>query len=91
VHRELVECPLRAHLLHDADQRVDHEDDPEQRVGERPDREHDHEHRAEDRVEAREDVGLNDLAVCAAGPLAAVVHETLRDAFAHLRIRQPGR
>src|SRR5690606_41792819 len=40
-HGEPVEGALRPHLLHDADRRVDDEDDPEQRVLERAHHEQD--------------------------------------------------
>ena len=58
--RELVERLLRLQLLADPDRRVDHRDQPEQGVGEQPQREHDHEEDGEDRVEEREDVAGDD-------------------------------
>ena len=72
-HRELVERALGAHLLDDADERVAHEDDAEQRVLRMPDREDHHEQHAQDGVEAREDVRPQDLAEGATRALAAGV------------------
>ena len=91
-HGEPVEGPLGPDLLHDADQRVRDQDDPEQGVLRCAEHQDHDEQRAEDRVEPGEDVGPDDLAVRAAGPLAGVVRlppsDPLRDLGA---VRPTGR
>ena len=61
-HGEPVEGALGAPLLHDADQGVGHQHEPEEPVLRVAEHEDQHEHRAEDRVEPREDVRPRDLA-----------------------------
>jgi hypothetical protein len=61
-HREAVERPLRAPLLHAADHGVGDDDHAEERDLPWPHDHHDHEEGADDGVEAGEDVGARDLA-----------------------------
>jgi hypothetical protein len=61
-HAQPFEGALGAQLLHDADRRVRHEHDAEQRVLERTDDRDDHQHRPEQRVEPGEHVGPDDPA-----------------------------
>ena len=83
-HGELVEGALGAHLLDDADERIAHQHDAEQRVLRMPDREDHHEQHAQDGVEAREDVRPQDLAEGATRSLAAGVGLAPFDALSDL-------
>ncbi len=88
-HRELVELPLRAQLLHDTHQRVGDQHETEQGVLDRPDDQDHHQEAPEQRVEPRQHVRADDLADGARGRGRDVVHLSARDAFGDLGLRKP--
>ena len=87
---EPVKGALGPLLLHDADQGVGDDDEPEQRIVVRPDPQNRDEQRAEQAVERGEDVGPDDVGGAAARPARDVVDEPLPDPVRYLRRRQPG-
>ncbi|MGX1255334.1 hypothetical protein RKD48_007845 [Streptomyces ambofaciens] len=88
--RELVQGPLRAHLLDDADQGVGEDDTAEQSVLHRTDDHDDDEQHADDRVDTGEQVAPDDLADAAARAGRHVVDASGGDALGDLDRRQPG-
>ncbi len=89
-HREPVERPLRAPLLHDTDQRVEQQHEAEQRVLTLAEDEDEHEHRAENRVEPRQDVRAENLTERAAGAIVGDVHLALTHTQGDVIRREPG-
>src|SRR5439155_871419 len=82
--RQLVQLPLRADLLEDADRGVRDQHHAERRVLDLAEDEDDGEHHAEDGVETREDVRPQDLAVGTAGLFLRLVGQAASDALLHL-------
>ena len=88
-HGEPVEGDLGSQLLDDADQRVGHQDDPEQRVAVLLGGQHHQQERAEDGVEAGEDVGAQDVADGATVVVGRDVDEAAGTLRGHLVRREP--
>ena len=87
-HGQTVQRALGPDLLHDPDQRVGDEHDPEQPVLRLAENQDDDEENTEDRVETSEDVGADDLAVRPARALAGSVRLAARDPLRDLRRRE---